>query len=34
GGQRTDVHQDTADMLASRGGKAGTPVGTGRGQAR
>ena len=33
GGQRIDVHQDTADLLASKGGKAGTPA-PGRGQAR
>jgi ankyrin repeat protein len=25
GGQRKDVHQDTADLLLSQGGKAGTP---------
>ena len=26
GGQRIDVHKDTADLLTSRGGIAGTPV--------
>lgn len=26
GGQRKDVHQDTADLLMSKGGKAGTPI--------
>jgi ankyrin repeat protein len=26
GGQRIDVHQETADLLMSKGGKAGTPV--------
>ncbi len=26
GGQRIDVHKDTADLLASKGGIAGTPV--------
>jgi hypothetical protein len=26
GGQRIDVHKDTADMLMSKGGVAGTPV--------
>jgi uncharacterized protein len=26
GGQRKDVHKDTADLLISKGGKAGTPV--------
>ena len=34
GGQRIDVHQDTADLIASKGGIAGTPVpqpGGGRG---
>ena len=34
GGQRIDVHQDTADLLIAKGGKAGTPIpqpGGGRG---
>jgi uncharacterized protein len=34
GGQRKDVHQDTADLLIAKGGKAGTPIpqpGAGRG---
>ncbi len=34
GGQRKDVHQDTADLLIAKGGKAGTPIpqtGGGRG---
>lgn len=26
GGQRKDVHQDTADLLMAKGGKAGTPI--------
>jgi len=26
GGQRKDVHQDTADLLIAKGGKAGTPI--------
>ena len=26
GGQRIDVHKDTADLLISKGGKAGTPI--------
>ena len=26
GGQRIDVHKDTADLIASKGGIAGTPV--------
>jgi len=26
GGQRKDVHQDTADLLMSKGGIAGTPI--------
>jgi ankyrin repeat protein len=26
GGQRRDIHQDTADLLMSKGGKAGTPI--------
>ena len=26
GGQRIDVHKDTADLLTAKGGKAGTPV--------
>jgi len=26
GGQRKDVHKDTADLIASKGGIAGTPV--------
>jgi hypothetical protein len=26
GGQRIDVHKDTADLLMSKGGVAGTPV--------
>jgi uncharacterized protein len=36
GGQRKDVHQDTADLLTAKGGKAGTPIpqpGAGRGGA-
>lgn len=34
GGQRIDIHQDTADLLVAKGGKAGTPIpqpGGGRG---
>jgi ankyrin repeat protein len=41
GGQRKDVHKDTADLLIAKGGKAGTPIpqpgagrGTGRGPGR
>jgi len=37
GGQRKDVHQDTADLLMAKGGKAGTPIpqpGGGRGGPR
>jgi uncharacterized protein len=37
GGQRKDVHQDTADLLIAKGGKAGTPIpqpGAGRGGGR
>jgi len=37
GGQRKDVHKDTADLLIAKGGKAGTPIpqpGGGRGAGR
>jgi len=37
GGQRIDVHKDTADLLIAKGGKAGTPIpqpGAGRGSGR